>query len=337
MMCKKICRQNGYGFAGFGVGSLASSDRNLFKPENQKSDILLSLCVNNVCHLGCEHCVAKNSRESTDNFEVVAEKLMELKPEGLEKITFASFASLEPLEMKTPDKIIGLADFFHQKNIQTILMTNGIKLDSRMQKYLAGRIDFLDPSIDGLRGACKPALQNGGYSDAWTNIKTAINSGFAKKTGIIVTARDENIEELPDLFRFFKEELSGDESTCSTLWFYLGADLLPKDSFMRAVKAAIKSPYRQMQIAVPGDYNHYIPDIFTEFGPSDLRYCSQTGIPSFLAEDKKMLFPGLTGGGAALLRIEINGDIYLGCGHLHGSRDNFLGPIECLSEIISSF
>jgi hypothetical protein len=334
MMCKKIHKKNGYGFDGFGVGSMSFSDRNMSKPD-QKKAVYLSLCVNNVCGLGCEHCIAKINRESDDNFEVIAAELKGLGPAELNKITMASISGLEPTE--TPDRICYMADFFHQKNIQTILMTNGIKLDSRMQNDLAGLIDYFDPSIDGLRSTCKPALKNGGYSKAWANIKSAIDSGFAKKTGIIVTAREENINELPELFHFFEEELGGNEEVCSTLWFYLGADLLPKNLLMAAIKAAVQSPYRQLQIAVPEHHHAYLRDVFAEFGPSDLKYCSQTGVPSVMIEGIKMLLPSLAGGFKAVLRIESDGDIYRGCEHFLGSEENFLGPYHCLKQIISSF
>lgn len=58
------------GFEGIGFGSLSFAQRNSNPSIDKKRSTMLSLAVNNVCTLECEHCVAHKSRNRNDNYQV---------------------------------------------------------------------------------------------------------------------------------------------------------------------------------------------------------------------------------------------------------------------------
>ena len=324
------------------IGSFSFLDRTLTKERKpNKSKYLLSLAINDVCNLGCPHCIVKDFATQPENELVLNQRLHErLKEMGCSGTPpdFISFAGKEPTE--TPEKLIWLAEAVRQfPETKTILMTNANKLAPGLLHQLTGLIDYLDPSLDGIENVVKPAFANGKETSAWQNIKYAVKNKLFKKVGIIVTLMSDTYKQLPCLLDLFAKEFGDSPNVTATIWFYLGQDgdplILNKEQLLEAVAIAANHPWDNIHIALPDQYMAYLPDLVQHFkiDQASQRFCSQTGIESYLIKDKILNLPT----NLNLLRIEFDGRAYAGCGHYLNLDEDPLGNIaqQTITELFT--
>ncbi|MFA5188170.1 MAG: radical SAM/SPASM domain-containing protein [Patescibacteria group bacterium] len=334
---RKVMQSNN---APFG-GSFSWLNRNLCAEKAKKPKTIISLAINDICNLGCPHCIVKNFATQPENELVLNQRLRErLKEMGCPGTPpdFISFAGKEPTE--TPEKLVWLAEAVRQfPETKTILMTHAYKLTPELQHQLTGLIDYLDPSLDGIGNVIKPAFANGKETSAWQHIKYAVKNKQFKKVGIIVTLMPDTYKRLPELLNLFAKEFGNDDNVSATIWFYIGqADdplLLNKKQFLEAISIADNHPWPNIQIALPGHYMSYLPDLVQQFNIDQVsqKFCSQTGIESYLIKDKILILPT----NLNLLRIEFDGRAYAGCGHYLNLDEAPLGNIaqDTIAELFS--
>jgi MoaA/NifB/PqqE/SkfB family radical SAM enzyme len=318
-----------------GMGSFSYLNRELSAKNIKSPKKLLSLAINDVCNLGCPHCIVKDFATQPDNELVLDQRLHEcLKEIGCPGTppSFISFAGKEPTE--TPQKLIWLAAAVRQfPKTKTILMTHAYKLTPELQHQLSGQIDYLDPSLDVLENGTKPAFVNGKETPAWQNIKYAVKNKLFEKVGIIVTLMPNTYKQLPALLDLFAKEFGDNSNVSATIWFYIGRDADPltlsKKQLLEAVSIASNHPWPNIQIALPDQYMAYLPELFQKFkiDPTSQRFCSQTGIESYLINGKILILPKQLN----LLRIEYDGRAYPGCSHFLNMEETPLGNIANLS------
>ena len=283
----------------------------------------------------------QNFATQPENKLVLNQRLHErLKEMGCTRMPpdFISFAGKEPTE--TPEKLIWLAEAVRQfPKTKTILMTHAYKLAPGLQHQLTGLIDYLDPSLDGIENVIKPAFANGKETLAWQNIKYAVKNKLFKKVGIIVTLMPDTYKQLPELLDLFAKEFGNDDNVSATIWFYIGQVedplLLNKKQLLEAISIVANHPWPNIQIALPGHYMPYLPDLVQHFkiDQASQRFCSQTGIESLLIKDKILILPTKLN----LLRIEFDGRAYAGCGHYLNLDEDPLGNIaqQTITELFT--
>jgi MoaA/NifB/PqqE/SkfB family radical SAM enzyme len=328
-MDRKVVRSNNQP----ALGSFSFLDRTEKNLSNSKH--VLSLAINDVCNLGCPHCIVKDFATLPENELVLNRQLHErLKEMGCPGTPpeFISFAGKEPTE--TPEKLIWLAEAVRQfPKTKTILMTHAYNLTPELQHQLNGKIDYLDPSLDVLENGTKPVFVNGKETPAWQNIKYAVKNKLFKKVGIIVTLMANTYKQLPVLLDLFAKEFGNDANVSATIWFYLGQEgdplILDKEQLLEAVSLAANHSWKNIHIALPDQYMAYLPELFQRFeiDPASQRFCSQTSIESYQINGKILILPTQLN----LLRIEYDGRAYDGCGHFLNLDEAPLGNIANLS------
>lgn len=309
------------GLDGFGVGSMALVDRT-DRNETSKNFPILSLEINNRCSLGCPHCIARGRQLSRSPLpeEFFAEQLSTLNS-SKHPTQWVSFSSLEPTE--TPDCLVRLAEIAHKK-AKTILMTNALKLTPELQRRLQPHIDCLDPSLDLVEGGVKSMFNGSQDSMAWQNIRYAVKNRVFEKTGIIITNTSQSYKGLGELLSRLTDEFKGDNNVIFSVWFYTGHPgdplLLNRQQFIEAVRLSTNNDFPQIRINVPEIYGQFIPWVVKELeiDRSSLRFCSQSGIPSYLFKNGQWLVLPAEAEQPLMLRMDCDGMVYLGCSHLMG-------------------
>lgn len=225
---------------------------------------------------------------------------------------------MEPTE--TPERLLRLAEIVH-KYSSTILMTNAVRLTPSFQKKLHPVIDYLDPSLDGIDDVEKAMLKNGRETEAFQNIKFAANNKIFKKIGIIITTNARTCQRLAKMLDCLGNEFSHLENVIPTVWFHVGRPgdqlLLSKEQFIEVAQMVAAHGYKKIQICVPGIYTPFLPSLFEKIKveKSTLRFCSQSGIPSYLVGGGQRLVIPSEAENPFLLRVDYDGFVYLGCNH----------------------
>jgi len=318
------------------IGSLVYSKRDQTDPP---IDVPFSISaeINEICNLSCTHCIQK--REVSG--EVIPEELLLKRIQEIEGAKYFSISGKEPT--MTPDKLVRVSHAASEIAEKVILMTNSILLTPELQHRLQGRVHYLDPSLDGCEGVHDAIRGEGAFARSWENICYAADNDMFEMIGLIATLNSGSYKEAGALVDMISDRFGDNGRVKLDVAFYLGWPddkmLLNEEQFMEAVQDVTSREYK-IFIAIPPAYSRFLPRLFRELGvdESTRRYCSDTGLASYLVEGHRLMPSAHVESPAYLLRISSDGNVYFGCTHLmrEGKTDQWsIGDIteESLKDI----
>ncbi|HZS08245.1 MAG TPA: radical SAM protein [Blastocatellia bacterium] len=153
------------------------------------------------CNLRCRHCYSVSGPEERDELEAALLR-QAISDASLEGFTVASFSGGEPLLYKP---LRDLLDRAHECGMVTTVTTNGMLLDARRLKTLAGGADLIAVSLDGV-----PESHNRVRANARAFEAMKSNLAGLRATGIpfgfIFTLTQYNLNELEWVAEFALEQ-----------------------------------------------------------------------------------------------------------------------------------
>ena len=342
-----------WGWNQIGLGSFSWSGH---EAENQnKPDLIsLSLGVNNECNYKCAYCIYNNLADQNNDpipEELFLQRLSELGNLQKIKIWGTAFARKEPLLPGSQEfllKAIKVAKTFSRR---VIIMTNAYYLTPDLAEKLSGSVDYLDPSLDCLYPCAyssKSLLDESGIpTPAWRNTLQAIKSRQFEKVGIITTLNSRTTKKmLVEFLDRMAEDIGGRDNAVNCFQFYQGQTkdplLVSQGQFLHFAETILQHPIDpRPQLTITDS----IPDEWLaglSLDPRSLRFCSETGVPSFLKEGckiitlKQSVWPD---NNHCLLGVEYDGLVYQSCEYLVLLKANPLGDLkkQSLAEIIGNY
>lgn len=254
--------------------------------------LALEICLQ--CDYGCPHCIQRNRHPNTLISDKILSECIDTFSRIKKQNKYISFVGAEPTQ--NIDSLSSLSKMAHEYEIETVLMTNGRYLSV---ERLAGRVDYIDASLDGISGERKSVYDHFGQkTKSWLNIKNAAESGEFKRVSVIITAMRNNLSKVSELIDFLFEN-----TISVSLGFYMGdigdPEILSEEEFKKIFSIAGKKT-KPVTIVVPGIYHKYLQEQnvpYYYFGTGHKVICTKN-------------IPG------RLIRIEADGSIFKGCAHL---------------------
>ncbi|MFH0987752.1 MAG: hypothetical protein V1763_00055 [Parcubacteria group bacterium] len=318
------------GLAAMGLGSFSMVGcRMTGKPAQMLSVLNLELCAE--CLKRCPHCIQKNRNPKVIAPDSAVRRFINTFGHCSDGRRFVSFAGAEPTQ--DINRLAKLAGQAHEHS-ETVLMTHAELLDEAAQVKLAGKIDYVDASLDGFRGLAKSAFfPSGEESPAWKNIQLAARSGRFKKVAVIVTVMKSNMSQLNEFLDFLAETFLHDSNQAISIGFCAGdeKDTLTQDDF-NAVFATIVSKKYPLIAVMAWQYEEYLASVLAEFaGKVSSIDDIETGIRYRQIESVKFIVGSDIP--TVMVRVDADGRAFYGCDHFLAENEEELAP-QCVGNII---